>query len=142
MMIIGCDFHPSWQQIAWLDNETGEPGESRLVQAAGEAQKFYAQLAVPSRLGMEATGNSHWFIELVEDLGHRGRADSSQLRAQAEDRQTGCCPHFEAAAGRSVSAIVDTGPGAAGFASAGVTSAQAGGDPGQNQKRTATPFHE
>ena len=23
MMIIGCDFHPSWQQVAWLDSETG-----------------------------------------------------------------------------------------------------------------------
>ena len=27
MMIIGCDFHPSWQQVAWLDTETGETGE-------------------------------------------------------------------------------------------------------------------
>ncbi len=24
MIIIGCDFHPSWQQICWLDKETGE----------------------------------------------------------------------------------------------------------------------
>ena len=23
MMIIGCDFHPSWQQVSWLDTETG-----------------------------------------------------------------------------------------------------------------------
>ena len=26
MMIIGCDFHPSWQQVSWLDTETGETG--------------------------------------------------------------------------------------------------------------------
>ena len=26
MMIIGCDFHPSWQQVTWLDTETGEVG--------------------------------------------------------------------------------------------------------------------
>jgi transposase len=38
MMIIGCDFHPSWQQIAWLDTETGETGERKLVHAAGQAQ--------------------------------------------------------------------------------------------------------
>src|SRR6267154_1883238 len=31
MMIIGCDFHPSWQQIVWLDTETGETGEHKLV---------------------------------------------------------------------------------------------------------------
>ena len=23
MMIIGCDFHPSWQQVAWFSSETG-----------------------------------------------------------------------------------------------------------------------
>ena len=49
MMIIGCDFHPSWQQIAWLDSETGETGERKLVHAAGDAKAFYQQLAVPAR---------------------------------------------------------------------------------------------
>ena len=24
MLIIGCDYHPSFQQIAWVDTETGE----------------------------------------------------------------------------------------------------------------------
>jgi transposase len=62
MMIIGCDFHPSWQQIAWLDSETGETGEQKLVHAEGQAQQFYSQLAKPVRVGMEATGNSQWFI--------------------------------------------------------------------------------
>ena len=56
MMIIGCDFHPSWQQIAWLDSETGESGERKLVHASGEAQQFYRQLAAPALIGMEATG--------------------------------------------------------------------------------------
>jgi transposase len=42
MMIIGCDFHPSWQQIAWLDTETGETGERRLVHAGGDAERFYS----------------------------------------------------------------------------------------------------
>ena len=37
MMIIGCDFHPSWQQVCWLDTETGETGERKLVHAAGDA---------------------------------------------------------------------------------------------------------
>jgi transposase len=48
MLIIGCDFHPSWQQIAWLDTETGETGERKLVHAAGEAKQFYAQLPRPT----------------------------------------------------------------------------------------------
>jgi hypothetical protein len=27
MIIVGCDFHPSWQQVAWVDTETGETAE-------------------------------------------------------------------------------------------------------------------
>jgi hypothetical protein len=34
MMIIGCDFHPSWQQVSWLDSETGDWGERKLVHAS------------------------------------------------------------------------------------------------------------
>ena len=30
MMIIGCDFHPRFQQIAYVDLETGEFVERRL----------------------------------------------------------------------------------------------------------------
>jgi transposase len=31
MLIIGCDYHPGFQQIAWVDTETGELEERRLV---------------------------------------------------------------------------------------------------------------
>ena len=27
MLIIGCDYHPSFQQIAWVNTESGECGE-------------------------------------------------------------------------------------------------------------------
>jgi len=88
MMIIGCDFHPSWQQIAWLDKETGESGEQKLVHAEGQAQQFYSRLPVPARIGMEATGNSQWFIELIEDLGHEiWIGDAAQIRASYVRRQ-------------------------------------------------------
>ena len=30
MIIIGCDYHPGFQQIAWLDTQTGELEERRL----------------------------------------------------------------------------------------------------------------
>jgi transposase len=88
MMIIGCDFHPSWQQVAWLDSETGETGERKLVHASGEAKQFYAQLTAPVLIGMEATGNSQWFIELVEDLGHEiWIGDAAQIRASYVRKQ-------------------------------------------------------
>jgi transposase len=88
MMIIGCDFHPSWQQIAWLESETGETGEQKLMHASGEAKQFYQQLAAPALIGMEATGNSQWFMEMVEDLGHTiWIGDAAQIRASYVRKQ-------------------------------------------------------
>ena len=88
MMIIGCDFHPSWQQVSWLDTETGETGDRKLVHASGDAKLFYQQLGAPVLIGMEATGNSQWFIELVEDLGHAiWIGDAAQIRASYVRKQ-------------------------------------------------------
>jgi len=88
MMIIGCDFHPSWQQVSWVDTETGETGVRKLVHASGDAKLFYERLARPARIGMEATGNSQWFIELVEDLGHEvWIGDAAQIRASYVRKQ-------------------------------------------------------
>ena len=88
MMIIGCDFHPSWQQIAWLDRKTGETGECKLEHGAEEAKQIYSQLPVPSWIGMEATGNSQWFVEWVEDLGHEiWIGDAAQIRASYVRKQ-------------------------------------------------------
>ena len=88
MMIIGCDFHPSWQQIAWLDSETGETGEQKLVHAEGQAQQFYQALIAPALIGMEATGNSQWFIEMVQELGHEiWIGDAAQIRASYVRKQ-------------------------------------------------------
>src|SRR5256714_14861207 len=74
MMIIGCDFHPSWQQVSWLDTETGETGEQKLVQASGDAERFYRQVAAPALIGMEATGNCHWLVDLLAEFGAVGGA--------------------------------------------------------------------
>jgi transposase len=82
MFIVGCDFHPSWQQIAWVDTETGETGEQKLVKGNGEAERWYRQLPVPSLIGVEATGNSQWFIELLQQLGHEvWIGDAAAIRA-------------------------------------------------------------
>jgi len=64
MIIIGVDYHPSDQYIAFADTETGECGERRLNHGDGEAERFYRDLqqrAVSVRVGMEATGYSRWF---------------------------------------------------------------------------------
>ncbi len=42
MKIVGCDLHTRYQQIAMLDEETGELVERRLEHESGEARAFYA----------------------------------------------------------------------------------------------------
>jgi hypothetical protein len=39
MLIIGCDYHPGFQQIAFLDTDTGELAERRLAHC-DEAERF------------------------------------------------------------------------------------------------------
>ena len=82
MKIIGCDFHPSYQQIAMVDTETGELWEGRLEHEQGEARRFYEALQGQSvRVGMEAVGNSQWFEQLLAELGHElWIGDAAQIR--------------------------------------------------------------
>lgn len=70
MLIIGCDYHPSFQQIAFVDRETGELGERRLLHRE-EAEQFYRQLreqSIQARVGMEASGHARWFERLLHEL--------------------------------------------------------------------------
>ena len=43
-MLIGVDYHPSFQQIAFFTEETGECGEWQLNHSEGEAERFYRDL--------------------------------------------------------------------------------------------------
>ena len=88
MMIIGCDYHPRYQQIAMLNTETGELVERRLEHENGEARVFYASLPKPARVGMEATGYAQWFERMLAEQGHElwiGHA--SEIRAGVVRKQ-------------------------------------------------------
>ena len=87
-MIIGCDFHPRFQQIAFVDQETGEFGERRLSHPE-EAEGFYRSLAGKQvRLGTEATGNFRWFRRLMQELGHEFLlGDATAIRAACPRKQ-------------------------------------------------------
>jgi len=87
-MIIGCDFHPRFQQIAVVDLETGEYGERRLSHPE-EAERFYRSLAGSQvRIGVEATGNFRWFQRLINELGYEFLlGDPSEIRASNPRRQ-------------------------------------------------------
>ena len=95
MLIIGCDYHPSVQQIALLDTETGECQERRLAHRA-EAEHFYGelrQLGVSVCVGIEATGHARWFERLLAELnfevwvGDPARIRAKQVRKQKNDRK-------------------------------------------------------
>lgn len=88
MHIVGCDFHPGWQQIAILDTETGEIQEHKLENSSGEAERFYKRLSAPALIGLEASGNSQWFEDLLQSLGHEvWIGDAAQIRASYVRKQ-------------------------------------------------------
>jgi transposase len=96
MLIIGVDYHPSFQQIAFMDQGTGECGEQRLSHSDGEAEKFYRDLkhrGVSVRVGMEATGYARWFERLLAELGielwigDAAEIQTKRVRKQKTDRQ-------------------------------------------------------
>jgi transposase len=95
MLIIGCDYHPGFQQIAFVDQETGECGERRL-QHPEEAQQFYRELQAQGRtvcVGMEASGHEQWFERLLGELhfelyiGDAAEIRTKRVRKQKTDRQ-------------------------------------------------------
>ena len=66
----GCDYHPSFQQMALVDTETGECGERRPAHRE-EAEQFYREVKARSlsvRVGMESSGHGRWFERLLRDL--------------------------------------------------------------------------
>jgi transposase len=88
MHIVGCDFHPGWQQVAVLDTETGEIQEHKLENSSGEAERFYKRLSAPALIGLEASGNSQWFEDLLQGLGHEvWVGDAAQIRASYVRKQ-------------------------------------------------------
>jgi len=95
MIIIGVDYHPEFQQIAFLDDETGDFQEKRLAHPA-EAEQFYRALAAAGqkvRVGMEASGHARWFERLLAELqfelwiGDAADIQSKRGRKQKTDRQ-------------------------------------------------------
>lgn len=95
MLIIGCDYHPGSQQIAYMDTETGELHERQLAHRE-EAEKFYRDLAAQEmrvRVGMEASGHGRWFERLLAELsfelwmGDAAKIKAKRVRKKKTDRE-------------------------------------------------------
>src|SRR5258708_3983828 len=65
MGIIGCDFHPRYQQIAALNLDTDELVERRLSHEGKEAAAFYEALPREALHGSAAQCSAQGFESLV-----------------------------------------------------------------------------
>lgn len=88
-IVIGCDLHSRFQQVAVMDLETGELLREQRVEHEGEqVRQFYQSWAEPVTVAIEATGYTLWFARLLAELGHRlVPGDAARLRAMEPRRQ-------------------------------------------------------
>ena len=96
MLIVGCEYQPSIQQIAWVETDSGEVGERALLHSTGEAERFYRELkeqGVGVRVGIEATGHARWLERLLAELGfelwigNAAEIKAKRVRKQKNDRE-------------------------------------------------------
>jgi hypothetical protein len=79
-MLIGVDYHPSFQTIAFFVEETGECGEQELNHSGGEAEKFYR------------VGYSRWLERLFAEVGFElWIGDPAQIKAKRVKKQKYDC---------------------------------------------------
>jgi len=90
MLIVGCDYHPGFQQFVYVNTDTGELSERRLAHRE-QAEQFYRErkqqnLAV--RVGMESSGHSRWFERLLRELGFElWMGDPAEIRTKQVRKQ-------------------------------------------------------
>jgi transposase len=86
---IGVDFHARQQTICSLKTDEGVISSHHLKhQNKEEVRAFYQQFSGRVIVGIEASGYSPWFEQLLEDLGHEvWLGDATEIRRRARWRQ-------------------------------------------------------
>ena len=95
MIIIGCDYHPGFQQIAFVDADTGELQGRRSSTAAKQRSSIVdlRRRGMTVRVGMEASGHVRWFERLLADLqfelwiGDAAEIPTKRVRKQQAQNQ-------------------------------------------------------
>src|ERR1700738_1969139 len=90
MIMIGCDFHPGMQEVSLLDTESGRRWQQMFSHASGPGpvREFYAGLGRPVLVGLEASGYSQWYEEMLEELGiELWVGDPARIRKAAPRKQ-------------------------------------------------------
>ena len=86
---IGVDFHARQQTLCYLTTEGGEVVTHQLKhQDKDEVRAFYGHFNERVVVGLEASGYSPWFEQLLEGLGHEvWLGDATEIRRRARWRQ-------------------------------------------------------
>ena len=94
MLIIGCDYHPSGQQVFGIDTENGEVfADCWIAHTGKELEQFYGALPAGAVVGVESSGNMLWFERRLVQYGHRlrlgdaAKSRSKETRKQKHDRR-------------------------------------------------------
>ena len=88
MLIIGCDFHPSGQQVFGIDDESGEVFADQWLDHSGKTvDEFYSALPPGVEVGVESTGNLLWFERRLAKYGHRLRIGDAMKISRQETRK-------------------------------------------------------
>src|ERR1700716_417141 len=84
----GVDFHARQQTISYCDSADGEVHQHELQHQGGQVREFYAQFKGEVIVGLEASGYSSWFEELLESMKHTvWLGNPAEIRRKAPRRQ-------------------------------------------------------
>jgi transposase len=84
----GVDFHARLQTVSFLDTSDGELHQQDLHHQKDDIRAFYSQFSGDVIVGLEASGYSRWFEQLLDDLGHQVLiGDVTEIRRLARRRQ-------------------------------------------------------
>ena len=87
-LYIGVDIHARQQTVSYLDTSEGTTGQVVLDHEVDDVREFYLQFQGEVIIGIEASGYTNWFEELVEQLGHKLLVgDAGEIRRLARRRQ-------------------------------------------------------
>lgn len=84
----GVDFHSRMQTLSYCDPTDAELHQSQLDHQQDDIRQFYSQFNSELIVGLEASGYTSWFEELLEGLGHQvWLGDPTEIRRRARRRQ-------------------------------------------------------
>jgi len=85
---VGVDFHAREQTVSYCNSVDGEIHEGELQHVGNQVREFYAQFQGEVIVGLEASGYSNWFEELLESMQHTvWLGNPAEIRRKAPRRQ-------------------------------------------------------